>query len=536
VARPSLLLILLVGTSPAQQYILSTFAGNGPPTPAIATTDSVYPGNAVAVDASGDVLFTSAGYIFQVSPEGILTRFAGAFWPGFAGDGGPATQAQLSPGNGGLAIDNAGNVYVADAGNSRVRRISPAGIITTIAGNGGSFETGDGGPAVNATLGPLAGIVVDGSGNVFVADEGSQLVRKISPAGIATTVWQGTPTGSAGGTPGIGLALDSSGSLFISEAYHNTISKLSTDGLVTIIAGTGVQGFSGDGGPATTAQLSHPSGIVVDAAGNIYFTDTQNARVRKISTDGVITTIAHGGSVFPPNSVQATQATLCSPTALALDGEGNLYLSACWIQKISPDGLISIISGNGNYNFGGNGGPAINAQLWEPFDITLDAAGDAFISDQANQMVRKVDSNGLISTVAGNGHYGYSGDGGPATNASFAYPAGVATDSTGNLYVADSGNNCIRMVSPSGMITTVAGNGSSGYSGDEGPAIQASLNNPLGVTVDGAGNLFIADYQNNRIRKVSADGTITTVAGTGVGGFSGDGGPATAAQLFIPRA
>jgi len=294
-------------------------------------------------------------------------------------------------------------------------------VINTVAGTNWFFPTSSV-PALSAPLGPVAGVAVDAQGNVYAADSGNNIVIRIS-----------------------------------------------LDGVLTIVAGNGLQGYSGDGGPATSASLCQPAAVAVDSAGNLYIADTENNRIRKVS-GGTITTVA----------------------------------------------------GNGAYGFSGDGGPATSASLNYPPGVVVDSVGNLYIADSGNNRIRKV-SGGTITTVAGDGVDRFSGDGGPATSASLSKPYGVASDSAGNLYIADSGNNRIRKVSD-GMITTVA----------FGPATSASLYAPYGVAVDPVGNLYIADSGNNRIRKVSG-GTITTVAGNGAYSFSGDGGPATNASLSHPQ-
>ncbi len=274
------------------------------------------------------------------------------------------------------------------------------------------------------------------------------------------------------------VALDGAGNLFFENGRHTVLRLDATTGVVTPVAGNGTAGYSGDGGPATSAQLNYPEGVAVDAAGNLYISDFGNHRIRKVS-NGVITTVA----------------------------------------------------GNGKYGFSGDNGPATGAQLHGAWGVAVDSAGNLYISDSGNHRIRKV-SNGMITTVAGDGTGGYSGDNGPATAAQLNAPHGIAVDSTGALYIAEVGNACIRRVS-NGVITTVAGNGTHGFSGDNGPAASAQLGFPWGVAVDATGNLYIADPLKHSIRKVS-NGVITTVAGSGMQGYSGDGGPATSAQLNRP--
>jgi uncharacterized protein (TIGR03437 family) len=545
--RPAIALLFVTGLS-AQQYVISTVAGGALPiTPAVATSLAITPPAGITVDSEGNVFFSSIECVFRLDRKGILTRVAGQFRGDFTGDGRAAESAQLS-GPAGLTFDSSGNLFVADSGSDRVRKISTKGIITTVAGNGGlNGPLGDGGPAIGATIASPAAVAVDTFGNLFISERSSGRVRKVSPDGIISTIAGGGTISPGDGGPATSarlldptsLAIDGAGNLFIADLTDHRVRKVSTDGTISTVAGTGVQGFSGDGGAAAEAELSSPRGVMVDASGNVFIADSGNYRVREVTADGVINTVVGGGSIFPGNGVLATKASLFLPSALTLDADGNLYIAAGWIQKISPDGMISIVSGNGLYSFSGDGGPATRAQLFAPSDVAIDGSGDLFIADSGNCVVRKVTTDGTITTVAGSSridNFGFSGDGGPATNALLAEPSSVAVDEIGNLFIADTQNNRIRKVSQNGIITTVAGNGFGAYSGDHGPATKASLNYPSGIAVDRSGNLFITDYANNSVRKVSNDGIITTVAGNGSQGFSGDGGPATSAQLFLPRA
>ena len=307
------------------------------------------------------------------------------------------------------------------------------------------------------------------------------------------------------------------------------------NGTITTVAGSGIYGFSGDGGPATSAELSYPFGVAVDASGNLFIADSDGNRIRKVSANGIITTVAGNGSTgFAGDGGPATSASLSQPGGVTVDVSGNLFIADTLnnrIRKVSANGIITTVAGNGSVGFAGDGGAATSATLSQPEGVTVDAVGNLFIADTLNGRIRKVSANSIITTVAGGGRLG---DGGPATLAELSFPFGVAVDAFGNFFIADSLNNRIRKVSANGIITTVAGNGSVGFAGDGGPATSASLSQPEGVTVDTSGNLFIADRDNNRIREVSVTGIITTVAGNGTGGFSGDGGPATSASLSLP--
>jgi len=304
-------------------------------------------------------------------------------------------------------------------------------------------------------------------------------------------------------------------------------------------AGTGTLGYTGDGGLAQLAELDSPYGVSVDASGNVYISDTQNFVVRKVDTSGKITTIAgSGGQGYNGDGIPATSAWLSNPTRAVVDTKGDLYIADVFnnrIRKVDTTGTISTIAGTGQQGYNGDGIPAATAQLSSPSAVALDGAGNVYIADTWNNRIRKIDSSGTITTIAGTGFAGVLGDGGPAVSAQVNEPEGLAVDGQGNVYIADYGNSKIREIDAAGNINTIAGTGSIGYGGDGGPATAAVLNLPTGVAVDRAGNVYIADYQNCRIRKVDTSGTITTIAGTGVSGFSGDGGAATAAQISFPE-
>jgi sugar lactone lactonase YvrE len=305
-----------------------------------------------------------------------------------------------------------------------------------------------------------------------------------------------------------------------------------TPGIITTIAGNGTQGFSGDGGPATEAELYNPGYTALDPVGNLYITDGNNLRVRKVDLNGIITTVAGNGVAgFSGDGGPATSAKLNFPAGVALDAAGNLYIADGGnnrIRKVDLNGIITTFAGGG-IGAGGDGGPATQAQLGFPSGIAVDAAGNLYIADTDFSRVRKVDLNGIITTVAGTGEHGYSGDGGPATQAELGFPSDIAVDAAGNLYIADPDNSRVRKVDSRGIISTFAGNGHRGFSGDGGPATKAQLE-PVGVAVDAAGNVYIADIGNFRIRRIDKTGTIRTIAGTGAQ-YGGDGGPATKAGI-----
>jgi sugar lactone lactonase YvrE len=309
---------------------------------------------------------------------------------------------------------------------------------------------------------------------------------------------------------------------------------------LTTVAGGGEQ--LGDGGPATSAGLCGPTDVALDAAGNIYISDTGlycrgpgGVTVRKVDPHGVITTVAGTGEEgYSGDGGPATKARLNVPIAVGVDREGNFYISDennYRIRKVDKDGTITTIAGTGGEGYSGDGGPATSAQLTDPGGIAFDDRGNLYLADYTS--VRKIDPSGTITTVAGTGQAGFSGDGGTATEAKVtAYD--VALDAAGNIYISDSENQRIRMVDRDGIIHTVAGSGKKGYSGDGGPATEAALKDPWGIAVDGKGNVFFADHHNRVVRKVDPSGTITTFAGTGEAGFNREEGPATKVMLNDP--
>ncbi|MCW3122938.1 MAG: hypothetical protein JWQ38_2430 [Flavipsychrobacter sp.] len=304
--------------------------------------------------------------------------------------------------------------------------------------------------------------------------------------------------------------------------------------IITTYAGNGSWGYSGDGAAATAAALGQPFHIAADLSGNIYIADYYNHVIRKVDTFGIITTVAGNGiNGFSGDGGPATAARLNYPYAITLDASGNLYISDqnnMRVRKVNSAGIISTFAGCAYSGYAGDGGPATDAQFSYPCGITIDGLGNLYLVDYS--LIRKIDASGIVSTVAGITTFGYGGDGGPATIAAMS-PRDVAVDGSGNLYISDYGNHRVRMVDLSGIITTIAGSSTFGYSGDGGPATAAELKCPFGLSFDASGSLYFSDQVNNRVRKVTS-GIISLVAGSGVSGYAGDGGPATAADLHLP--
>ena len=309
----------------------------------------------------------------------------------------------------------------------------------------------------------------------------------------------------------------------IADTVNNRIRKVDANGMITTVAGNGSFGYSGDGAAATNAMLGLPEGVAMDEAGNVYLTDTENQRIRKIDPTGIITTIAGTGTAGDMgDGGTATNAQLNFPKAVAVDSVGNVYVADSEnnrIRKVATNGVITTVAGNGTYAYGGDGGPATNASLQAPSGVAVDPVGNVFIADRYNNRIRKVDAAGIVTTVAGNGNLGYSGDGGVATNATLNYPCAVAVDWVGRIYISDTENTRIRRVDTNGMINVLAGNGNFGYSGDGGPALDARLDSPNGVAVDSCGRVYVADYYNMRIRQISPTAAILSGTPTAAGAY-----------------
>ena len=611
-------------------YRIETVAGSanlGDGGPATAAQLSTVQG--IAVDRLGNLYLsdTDNQRVRKISTGGVITTIAGTGVAGFSGDGGQATAAQLNTPYG-LAADLAGNLYVADYGNNRVRRIGPDGVITTVAGGG----TGDIGAATGAQLVTPRNVAVDAAGNLYFSEFERNRVRKVTPAGIISTV-AGTGLAGYNGDGGsavnaqlyhpAGLAVDRFNALYIADSRNNRVRKILTGGVISTylgdsvstplyapvgiavdIAGTlyvvdddvshlihsytvagawtnvgvttqpniprrdvavdlnGVPYFAdgvfvrkvangqvqtvagdgylhaiGDGGLATNALLLRPSAIALDSAGSLYIADTGTQRVRQVLPTGMIRTLAGTGVAgAAADNVLASAATLNGPSGIAIDAAGDIVIADEWnqrVRQVTADGRIHNLAGTGNTGAPMVGTPA-QTPLSEPYGVCTGRGGALFVVVWGSNVVLQTAPQALVITAAGNGTPGNTGDGGPAYLAQLNAPSACALDSAGNLFIADTGNHGIRKVAPSGTISTVAGVGAPGFSGDGGPATSAGINAPLGVAVDDTGDIFIADTGNNRIRQVTPDGVIHTIAGQNAAAFGGDGGPALSAQITAP--
>jgi sugar lactone lactonase YvrE len=496
----------------------------------------------IATDTAGNVYLCDSdnNLIRKMSSNGAVTTLAGS---GANGDAdGPAAQASFN-GPDYIAVDGAGNLYVAESGGNRIRKITPAGLVSTFAGSGAQGAAD--GPAATATFATPTGLAIDSAGNVYVADEFNNTIRKITSAGVVSTL-AGTAgvQGSADGTgPAAsfylpkGMTIDAAGNLYIGDTFNFTVRKITPAGVVTTVAGTaGVPGSADGTGPA--AQFSQPQGLAVDSANNLYLTDVGNYTIRMINSAGVVTTLA--GSVGKNGSADGTGAAaqFFGALGVATDGNGNIYVADggnTEVRKIAPGAVVTTVAGS--TGLGGNTdgtGPA--ARFDQPVGITTDSLGNVYIADVFASTIRMITPSAVVTTIAGSPVTGSPNNqndvDGIGTAAGFEEPTGIAADLNGNLYVPDTLFDTIRKIAPGGVVTTIAGQKGNGGSTD-GIGTAALFQQPGALAVDAAGNLYIADTGNFTIRKMDSSGAVTTLAGT-AGVFGSADGTGAAASFHDP--
>ncbi len=546
--------------------IITTIAGNGTPgfsgDGGPATEARLNLPSGIAVDDEDNIYIAdrSNNRIRVVHPDGTIHTFAGTGVDGYRGDAGPADQAQLSKPFG-LALDDQGNLYIADRGNNRIRKINPEGIITTVAGDGGFFFMGDNGPAYQASIAGPTGVAVDEQGNLYIADRNNNRIRMVDPLGMIRTV-AGTGQQDYNGDSELAretnlhlpfdVAVDKNGKVLVVDRSHYRVRKIDPKrGTVTTIAGNGKKKFGGDGGPATGAVLNFPHGMEVDQNDNLIFSDKAHYRIRKISPDGIIKTIAgngHRGNVG--NGGPAIKASLYGATSLEISPKGEIFFISPSgfvniIRRIDTEGIIHEFLTTADKKYiqtiqglksRGRASTSEIAVITQFSDIAFGPQGDLYIVDRLNHQIRKVSSKGEISTIAGTGESDYFGDGGPALQAAFRDPAAITVGPQGTIFVADAANNRIRKIDSRGIVTTVGGNGTHKESGDGGPALEAGIRSMDDIELSPSGELHILGTNTHRVRKITHDGKIVPVAGRGIAGYFGDGGPATRAMLKNPSA
>ena len=581
----------------------------------------------VVQQIDGDIIVNdhNCHRIWRIDADGILHTLTGDGVPGNTGDGGPAKDARVN-GPHDLCRDRHGNLYFTDLWNNTARRIDyRTGVITTVAGSGKIGRGGDGGPAVEAEFDTTCGVAVDDAGNIFLASEWANTIRRVDVRTGIIDTFAGLNAGhhtesldyspplsdsglSLGGYSGDGgpkedaaflgpehLAFDSKGNLYVCDNQNHRIRKIDAQtGVVTTVLGTGRIASNGDGGPAVEASTNWPDALCIDANDNIYVGEKFGYRVRKIDAEtgivttlvgngvpgfgeeglpgaethsnacesgiwadpdgtvlwsdtscrlrkydgetGIVTTVLGGTNVH--DGEPAAEGFLSCPRNVDVGPDGTIYLVDEWHQRvrsIDPQtGLIHTFAGTGAKAVGGSNAPATEAWLGNPYDVSVDSKGRVVIAEKQHQFIRRVDADGIIRTIAGSSYSYDRGDGGPAMGACFIRTLSVAHDSDDNLYVGDRIGRIRRIDARTWQISTVAGIGIAGYSGDGGPATSARISSPVAIHFDADGNMYFADNASHAIRRVNTNGVITTLVGTGEHGFSPDGACATDAKLDSP--
>jgi sugar lactone lactonase YvrE len=540
-------LILLAASAHAQLFNFTTFAGSA----AQGNVDGVTnvsefnnPGG-ITMDTFGNmyVADTADNTIRKITANGTVSTFAGS--PGVSGSAdGDGTNALFSAPQG-IAVDSSGNVYVADTGNDAIRKITPAGVVSTLAGWAGNVGSANG-LGTNAAFDAPEGLAVDASGVIFVADTWNDTIRAVSPSGsVSTYVGQAGIFGStnAVGTnalfyePG-GVAVDSSDDIFVADTGNNVIREIVPGGTVTTLAGS-VGTFGSANGAGTNALFNAPQGIAIDSSGNLYVADYLNNAIRKVTSAGVVTTIAGSPGNFGSVNGAGTNALFWGPEGIVVcPTNDNLVFVAdtgnSAIRLILPSGikvLTSTYAGNASAGSADSTGGA--ARFYWPMDVASDGQGNFYVADAQNNTIRKIAANGTVTTFAG-----FPGVAGSAnatgTNASFNHPQAVAVDASENVYVADTGNSVVREITPAGTVSTLAGlPGNIGSSDGDGTAAQFDA--PQGIAVNSSGDVFVADTMNHTIREIAPGGMVTTFAGT-AGNFGSADGTNSVAQFDRPAA
>jgi sugar lactone lactonase YvrE len=494
----------------------------------------------VAVDGSGNVYVadTQNHTIRKVTPAGVVTTLAGSAGLYGSADGTGSAARFYNPD--GVAVDGTGNVYVADTWNFTIRKVTPSGMVTTLAGSAGLTGSADGtGSTARFNYNP-DGVAVDGTGNVYVADTQNHTLRKVTPAGVVTTLaGSAGQWGSADGTGSAarfyyptGVSVDGTGSVYVADTYNRTIRKVTPAGVVTTLAGSAGLAGSVDG-TGSTARFYYPSGVAVDGTGNVYVADGNNSTIRKVTPAGVVTTLAGLAGWSGSADGMGSAARFYYPYGVAVDQTGNVYVADSYnstIRKVTSAGVVTTLAGSASLS-GSADGTGSAARFYVPKGVTVGGTGDVYVADSANHTIRKISPAGAVTTLAGSVGLGGSADG-TGSAARFFAPQGVAVDGSGNIYVADGNNSTIRKVTPAGVVTTLAGN--AGLSGSaDGTGSAARFYYPQGVAVDGSDNVYVADSYNQTIRKISPAGVVTTLAGSALLAGSADG-TGTAARFYYP--
>ncbi len=521
--------------SAGQPRYVSTLAGS--PAPVVRSIDATgsaaqfFEPRGVAVDPAGNLIVADSGNhtIRRITPAGVVTTLAGS--PGVQGlaDGTGAAARFTEPFA--VAVDTAGIVYVADTSNNAIRRITPDGVVSTLAGGRGMGSADGTGSA--ASFREPRGIVVDRQGQIIVVDYMNHTLRKLSPAGVVTTL--AGLAGSEGSSDGSGssarfrgpngIAIDSAGNLYVADTGNRALRKITPAGVVSTAAVS-------PPGSAATARFNMPRGVAVDGSGQVYMADHGAHTLLKVSSTGVISTLAGSADSADSRDGSGSAARFFNPSGLAVDGLGNVVLadtSNHTVRRISPAGAATTVAGLAGRSSSVDG-TGLAARFEDPYALAIDSSGQTWVADATDHSIRKVSASGVVTTVAGAAGQHGSADG-AGSAARFFTPQGIAVDTQGNAYVADSGNATVRKISAAGVVSTLAG--SPGLRGrTDGTGAQARFGEPYGVAVDRAGNVYVADTGNSNIRKITSAGVVSTLAGSGTPGLVD--GIGLAAQFLVP--
>lgn len=502
----------------------------------------------VATDSAGNVYVADSGNhtIRKITPEGVVSTFAGTAGIRGSTDGTGAAARFNDPH--GVAVDGAGNVYVADDNDCTIRKITPAGVVSTLAGLAGMTGNTDGTGSAARFYIP-DGVATDSAGNVYVADSGNYTIRKITPAGLVTTLagtagMRGSSDGQGAGARfsyPFGVAADSAGNVYVADSGNSTIRKITPAGLVSTLAGTAGMSGSTDGTGAA-ARFNNPESVATDSGGDVYVADTVNVVVRKITPAGAVTTLAGVAGLAGSTDGTGAAARFESPSGVAVDSDGNAYVAEVenhTIRKITPAGAVTTVAGLA-VEFGSVDGTGAAARFDDPGAVATDSAGDVYVADFGNFTIRKITPAGVVTTLAGMAGMRGSTDGAGGA-AQFEGPLGVAADSAGNVYVADRfadadygiDSNTIRKITPAGVVTTFAGAAGT-YGSTDGTGAAARFGNPSSLATDSAGDVYVADTNNSTIRKITPAGVVSTFAGA-AGMYGSTDGTGVAARFYNPR-
>ena len=513
--------------------------------PGPATRASLWFPSGAAVDARGDLFIADSfnDVVEKVTPAGELSVVAGVAGKPGAPTPGPANRSELDAPTG-VAADAHGDLFIADSFNDVVEKVTPAGRLSVVAGDGTQGRPTPG-PATRSGLDEPTGVVVGARGDLFIADSFNNVVEEVTPSGRLSVVagdgWRGPPTAGPATRSELdapfGVALDARGDLFVSDPGTNVVEEVTPAGRLSVVAGVAGEAGPPTPGAAARSALDAPTGIAADARGDLFVTDSRNNVVEEVTPAGRLSVVAGvAGEAGPPTPGAAARSALDAPTGIAADARGDLFVTDSLnnvVEEVTPAGRLSVVAGVVDGSGPPTPGPAISSALADPYGVTSDASGDVFIADSGNNLVEEVTPGGELSVVAGVPGGTGAPTPGPATSSELDGPAGLTMDADGDLFIAGSGNNLVEEVTPAGRLSVVAGDGRRGLP-TPGPATRSDLDEPTGVIANAEGDLFIADTGNNVVEELTPAGQLSVVAGLPGKPGAPTPGPATASELDAP--